>query len=127
MKKFGIAIAGFLLLASALSALAAGGSDVRMAESSGQRLTAWSDLVFGVAGLVAFLGLLFRRRWVRPPLLIWAAFATVAATTAPITWGGSSVAVGVVTGLVALLVTVSVVVALLRWVPIPDAMDGSDE
>lgn len=82
--------------------------EAHAAATAGQKLATASQLAYALVGLLAAGGLVARRSWARAATWIWAALITLTAGLAPVVWGGSAPATGLVVALgiaaVALLV-----------------------
>jgi hypothetical protein len=99
-----------LLLASAYLGLTGGIPLVREAHTAARALATGTELLYGVAALLALVALANRYRWSFRVLIVWAAGLTATSGLAPVVWGNTSVRTGVVSGAVA-----GVVLALILW------------
>ena len=99
-----------LLLVSAYGGLVDGWSSLAGAVSIGQRITAATQLMYGVLSVACLVALVAARRLVRTLLVLWGIELTLTAALASVFWGGTSVLVAAVAGL-----SVALVVALVLW------------
>lgn len=70
----------------------------------GQLLQTAAQLVFGVMGVLSPVVWFWARRWSRPVFVAWAVSLGLAGGLAPVVWGGSTVGVGVLSGVASLLI-----------------------
>jgi hypothetical protein len=103
MKKVGFWVSVVLLLFLGLSGIQSFFGDWGDVETLGQRACNVGQAAFGVSGLLAGLGAIFRKSWAGPVALGFAVSAGLTAGIAPVVWGGSEIAVGFGSGAVGLL------------------------
>ena len=76
--------------------------------TTGQRLAAGAQLVYGVGAVAALWGLLARARWTPIAFAGFTVAVTITATLAPVVWGGSSWTSGLIAGVSALIIALLV-------------------
>jgi len=113
VKKLPLLLTGLLvllLLATAYLGLVDGLGLVRQARTPLRVVATATELLYGVTAVGALVALASRHASGRYFLIVWAALLSVTAALAPPVWGGSSVAVGIESGVAAALL-----VGLLVW------------
>ena len=78
-----------LLLVSAYGGLVDGWSSLAGAVSIGQRITAATQLMYGILSVACLIALVAARRLVRTLLVLWGIELTLTAALASVFWGGS--------------------------------------
>jgi len=102
----GLAVAVVAL--SVVVGIPGGCSDLSEASSPGQLVVTIADLTFGTTGLAALVGYHQRRPWALAAIYLWAGSIVVAASVAPVAWGGSEAWTGALAG--------SATAAVAAWV-----------
>ena len=102
------ALAILLLLALAYTGIAGGIDQFDQSSHSeytvGQIVQTVLQLVFGVLSLACIAVWFWARRWSRAVLVAWAVSLGLAAGLASVAWGRTSIAVGIASGVAALLI-----------------------
>lgn len=101
-----------LLLCAALG-LRNGPQEMRSAATRGQQLAAFSEVGYGVFGLLAALLLYQGRRAAMLLIVCWATLLTVTGALAPVVWGGAPTKIGILSA-VATAALATLVVQLAR-------------
>ena len=96
-----------LALALAANGLLGGASQLPESHTAGQHLQTYSQFAFGVFGVLVPAAVL-TRRLVRVTVACWTIAVTLAGATAPVVWAGSSVAIGVVSGVASAAVALGI-------------------
>jgi hypothetical protein len=104
-----LAIAGFLLLTGYFG-IREGVPAIRSAVSVGQKVAAVTQLLYGLLGVAALLGVVTRDRWTTTLLTLWGLTLVATATLGPVVWGGTGPAPAVAAG-----ATTTLVVGLVLW------------
>lgn len=78
--------------------------------TTGQRIAAGAQLVYGVGAVASLWGLLARARWTPLAFAVFSVAVTITATLAPVVWGGSSWTSGLIAGLSTLIIAL-----LMTW------------
>ncbi len=99
-----------LLLAAVWFGIKEGFGGFAGAQTPGQRTAAMFQILYGVAALVSLAALFLRRAWLRPALAVWLLSVTTTGTMAPVVWGGTGLASGLLAGVVT-----AVVATLVCW------------
>jgi len=104
-RSIGLGVLVLALLASAYNGLWEGWSELQNDDTPPMRLATATQLLYGLAALLALLALARRatRRWVFPLLLVWAFATTATATLAPIVYGGRPLGTGIAAGAITAL------------------------
>lgn len=110
-------LAGAVLLYTGISGLSRFPGEFGAGQGPLQRVTEIGVLGYGAAGTAAALALLFRHRWAVPASLVWAVAATLTGALSPIAFGGTSLRVGLASGLLTALVAGAVVWLASRATP----------
>jgi len=103
-RAIALGILVLLLLAAAYNGLYEGINATHYADTPGMRVATVTQLLYGVTGLAALCGLLFRQQWVRWAVLGCFVAATLTALLAPVVYGGESVKIGILSGAIAALI-----------------------
>lgn len=80
----------------------------------GQQVQSVAQLAYGALGLLSLVVWFWARRWSGSVFIGWAASLALAAGLAAVVWGGTSIGVGVLSGVASLLIA-WVMVWLLRF------------
>jgi hypothetical protein len=107
-------LALLLLLGFAWIGMSGGWSQLAQSPTMGQRIQSVAQLAYGLLSLVAIVVWFWARHWSGPVLIGWASSLALAGALAPVVWGESSVAVGVLSGVASLLIAGGIV-WLLRF------------
>lgn len=99
-----------LLAASAWLGISGGLNDLPEAGTSGQRVGAAGQFLYGVAAIPCVIALFSHPAWFRLAFAVWAVLLTVTAGMAPVVWGGTPVWQGVLAGAIT-----APVAALVCW------------
>jgi hypothetical protein len=73
-------------------------------ETTGQRIAAGTQLIYGLAAVASLWALLARARWAPFAFAGFTVAVTITGTLAPVVWGGSSWTSGLIGGLSALII-----------------------
>jgi hypothetical protein len=103
MKKMGFWVSVVFLLFLGASGCQSFFGDWGDVETLGQRICNIGQGVFGVFGLLAGIGAILKHRWAGSAALGFAVSGGITAGLASVAWGGSSVATGVGSGALGLL------------------------
>jgi cellulose synthase/poly-beta-1,6-N-acetylglucosamine synthase-like glycosyltransferase len=79
-------------------------------ETTGQRVAAICQLIYGVGAVASLWALLAQATWAPLAFALWGLAVTITATLAPVVWGGTPWSTGVLAGLSAL-----VIVGVVTW------------
>ena len=96
-------LALMLLLVFAFAGLIGGFGQLPQSTTLGQKVQTFSQLVYGAFSLLAVVTTFVGRRRHAATLIVWTLSITVAAGLASIVWGGTSVAIGILSRGAALL------------------------
>lgn len=102
-------LAGSLLVYTGISGISRFPQEFRDSETLLQRVTEVGVLAYGIAGVVAAIALLLRHRWAVPAAVAWAVAVAYTGSLAPVSFGGTSVWIGVASGILSALVGAAVV------------------
>ncbi len=105
-------IALLLLLALAWLGLSGGARQAPLSHTAGQAMQSAAQVAYGLLSLMAVGTTFWHRRWMRPVLAGWALALTVAGGLAPVVWGDSSAAVGLLSAVASLAVAGGII---LLW------------
>lgn len=113
VRRVLLALALSLLLFLTWTGLSGGVTQFSESRTPGQKVQTLAQLAYGVSGLLSAVTLVWSRRWA--PLMqgCWIGAVTIAAGLASVVWGGTSLGIGLLSGVVALLAAL-VIVWLLR-------------
>jgi len=98
-----------LLLGFAWAGLSGGFSQLSQSSTIGRKVQTFSQLAYGAFSLLSVVTTFVGRRWQAAMLIGWTLSVTVAAGLASIVWGGTSVAIGVLSGGAALLTGLGII------------------
>jgi hypothetical protein len=98
-----------LLLGLAWAGLSGGFSQLSESTTSGRKAQTLSQLAYGAFSLLSVVTTFVGRRWHAAMLIGLISSVTVAAGLASIVWGGTSIAIGVISGGAALLTGLGVI------------------
>jgi len=116
-----LVLALVLLLGFAWAGLRGGFSQLSQAATVGRKVQTFGQLAYGVFSVLSVVTTFVGRRLHAAMLIGWTLSVTVAAGLASIVWGGTSVAIGVLSGGAALLTGLGVIWLLrvgargLKW------------
>ena len=99
-----------ILLAAVWFGIKEGFDSFGDAETQRQRTAAMFQILYGVAALASLAALFLRPAWLRPALAVWLLSVTTTGTMAPVVWGGTGLASGLLGGAVT-----AVVAACVCW------------
>lgn len=102
-------VAVLLLLALAFTGIAGGMQQWGDWSTMWQRIQSASQIVYGVAALVILIASFKWRRWRRFAELTFVIGLVVAASLAPVVWGGETIMSGVLAGVAALAISCAIV------------------
>lgn len=71
-------------------------AELKAAQTLGQRIAAYVELSFAIAGVAAAIELVRLHRAARTMMIIWGILVTLTSFLAPIVWGGQSILIGLV-------------------------------
>jgi hypothetical protein len=108
-----LVIAAALLLGLAWTGLSGGANQLSQSQSVGQLAQTFTQLAFGLFALLSVVTTFWARRWGLWMLAGWVVSVTLAAGLASVVWGGTSVAIGLLAGGAALLIS-SAIAWMLR-------------
>ncbi len=103
-----------LLLGLAWIGISGGWSQLAQSPTPGRQIQSIAQLAYGLLSLVSLIVWFATRRWSWSVLVAWVLSVALAGGLAPVVWGESSVAVGVVSGMASGLIAAGVV-WLLRF------------
>jgi uncharacterized membrane protein (DUF2068 family) len=104
-----------VLLLTAYTGFSNGLSDIRSAESTGQRVVSIAVAIYGITGLVSAYGLWRRKPWTRVTIALWGLSVFVAGSTAPRAYGGAEVnSLATITAVLACAVMVGAVLVFVH-------------
>jgi hypothetical protein len=109
LRRLLLVIALVFLLGLAWTGVSGGLSQLSQSHTPGQKAQTFSQLGFGVFGLMGAIATFVGRRWRGLILGCWAASLTVAASLASVVWGGTSIAIGILSGGAALLIALTTI------------------
>ena len=109
VRRVLLAVVLLLLLWLAWTGLSGGITQLSQAQTLGQQAQTLSQIAYGLFALLCGITTFWGRRWSGPLEVCWAVSITVAAGLAAIVWGGTSVAIGVLSGGAALLIALVIV------------------
>jgi hypothetical protein len=104
-----LAVALSILLFLTWEGLSGGVTQVPQSHTPGQKAQTLAQFGYGVSGLLCAVTLVWKRRWAPVVQGCWIGALTIAAGFASVVWGGTSLAIGLVTGAGALLVALFIV------------------
>jgi hypothetical protein len=109
VRRVLLAIALALLLLLTWAGLSGGVTQLSESRTPGQKAQTFTQLAYGVLGFLSAVTLVWGRRWA--PLMqgCWIGALTIAAGLASVVWGGTSLAIGLLSGAAALLVAWAIV------------------
>ena len=105
MRRARFVLIVVVLLAAGWLGLKEGLDGMHDAETTGQRLAATSQLLYGAAAVASLAALLARASWFRLTFGLWAVAMSATATLAPVVWGGAAWSTGVLSGPAAAVIT----------------------
>jgi hypothetical protein len=97
-------VVGLLLLWLAWTGLSQGVSQFPQSQTPGQIVQTLTQFAFGLFALLGLLTTFWGRRWNRFMLAGWSASVASAAGLASVVWGGTSLLIGILSGVAALLI-----------------------
>jgi hypothetical protein len=103
MRRFFFWASVAFLIFLGLSGIQSSISDWPVAGNFGQRLCSVGQAVFGLSGLLAGLGAMFKRPWAAPVTLVFAISGGLTAGLATVVWGGSGLGGGIGSGALGIL------------------------
>lgn len=109
VRRILLAVAILLMLALAWTGLSGGLNQIPQSQSTGQKAQTFSQLAYGVFGLLGVVTTFLGRRWNLVILGCWAASLTAAAGLASIVWGETGLGIGLLAGGAALLIALAIV------------------
>lgn len=104
-----------ILLCLAWVGLSGGLRQIPQSATVGQRAQSIAQVTYGGLSVLMVIGVLWRRRWA-PIQVCWTASTTVAGGLAPVVWGGSGLAVGLLAAGATLLIALGIVWLVRRGV-----------
>jgi len=104
-----LAIALALLLGLAWLGVTGGIQQIPESHTPGQIAQTGTQLAYGVFALLSAVTTLWGRGWSRALLACWLVSLTFAAGLASVVWGGTSLAVGLLSGVAAFLVALAII------------------
>jgi hypothetical protein len=108
VRRLFLIIAVLLLLALAWTGLTSGVHDLSVTRSTGQKVQAVAQVTYGFLSVLAVVTVFRGRRWQSPILRSWAVSLTLAAGLASVVWGGTTIAIGLLSAAVALLAAMAI-------------------
>jgi len=106
-------VALVIMVALAIPAVLNGPGEWQGAESQAQHVATIIEVSYGVLGILGAIAVILHKPWARPAILAWAVLITVTACLAPHVWGGSSIPMALLSGVLgALIATVLAMLVL---------------
>jgi len=109
MRRGLLAVALMLLLGLAWLGLSGGVQQIPESHTLGQIAQTGTQLAYGVFALLSAVTTFWGRSWARALLAFWLGSVTLAAGLASVVWGGTSFAVGLLSGVAACLVALTII------------------
>jgi hypothetical protein len=109
LRRFFLVVAVLLLLGLTWTGLQGGASLLRASQSGGQKLQAFLQIAFGLFALLSAVSIFSGRRWFSLAPACFAMTLSLAAGLFVVVWSHSPVIVGIVTGLLALCVSLAII------------------
>jgi hypothetical protein len=106
-------VALVILVAICLPALFNAPGEWRAARTTGQRVSTVIEVSYGLAGILAAIGVIMRRSWTRPAILAWAVLVTATASLASRVWGGAPLRASLVSAVACGLIATVLVMLML--------------
>ena len=103
-----LVIAAALLLGLAWTGLSGGANQLSQSMSVGQLAQTWTQLAFGLFALLSVVTTFWAKRWGLWMLAGWVVSVTLAAGLASVVWGGTSIAIGLLTACAAFLISAAI-------------------
>lgn len=98
LRRILLGIALFLFLAFAWLGLSGGIDDLPLSTTAGQKVQSIMQLIYGASALLTAVTTFWARRWARLSRICWILSCTLAAGLASVVWGGTSLAIGFLSG-----------------------------
>lgn len=117
-RRVVLAIAILLLLGLAWTGLSGGLDQLDESRSTSEKAQTYSQLAYGLLALISIVTMFWGRRWSTLVHAAWVLSVMVAAGLASIVWGGTSLAIGLLSAVAALLVALAII--WLRRLGLPD-------
>ena len=90
-------VAGLLMLSGGLG-LAEGFPELMGAVTTGQKIAAATQTIYGVSAVLSLAALLRKSPWLRTVLIVWVIGIGLTGGLAPVVWGEASWSVGLISG-----------------------------
>ena len=103
-----LGIAVLLLLGLAWTGLSGGINQLPLSTTPGEKTQSLTQLAYGLFALLSATTAFWGRRWAQLAEGGWVASATLAAGLAPIVWGGTGLAIGLLSGAAASLTALGI-------------------
>ena len=108
VRRVLLAVALVVLLCLAWLGISGGLHQIPQSHTPGQIAQTASQLAYGIFALLSAATTFWGRAWSRVVLICWLASVTLAAGLASVVWGGTSLVVGLLSGLAAFLVALAI-------------------
>src|SRR5215212_1987882 len=108
VRQVFLAIVCVVLLWLAWIGLSGGVAQLSQSRTPGQMTQTFTQFAFGLFALLSVLTTFWARRWNRLMLVGWVISLSLAAGLASIAWGGTSLLIGSVSGMAALLIGLAI-------------------
>ena len=103
-----LAIAAILLLALAWTGVTGALGQLHDSQSSGQIAQTATQLAYSLFAVLCLVTTFWGRRWAATLLVCWTVSLAVSAGLASVVWGGTSLAIGFLSGAAAFLIAVAI-------------------
>lgn len=113
VRRFLLAAGAMIVLWLSWTGLTGGIHQLSQSRTTGQLLQTLTQFSFALFGLLSIVTTVWARRWNGTMLVCWTLSLTCAAALASVVWGNTTLLIGVVSGVAALLIALGIA-SLLR-------------